>query len=114
MAYRPQRRGAASQRGSLRRRRSTAASIAIARATSRKKPSGGVAGLIAGILVLVVLGVTATSVIGAGVGVAVTLDQMEQDLPDVTEFETLKFAQPSRLYDRTGKVLLATFQQERR
>ncbi len=38
---------------------------------------------------------------------------MEKDLPDVQDFETLQFAQPSRILDRNG-YQLATFKQESR
>src|SRR4029077_5409488 len=35
-------------------------------------------------------------------------------LPDPSELEQLTFAQPTIIYDRTGKVELATFQSEQR
>ena len=49
----------------------------------------------------------------AGVAAEVTLTEMEKDLPDVQDFETLQFAQPSRILDRNG-YQLATFKQEQR
>jgi peptidoglycan glycosyltransferase len=42
------------------------------------------------------------------------LERMEAELPPVSRFEELDFAQPSVVYDRTGTVELARFQVERR
>src|SRR6185369_17188551 len=42
------------------------------------------------------------------------LDRMESELPDVSGFEQLDYAQPSVVYDRTGTIELARFQVERR
>jgi len=42
------------------------------------------------------------------------LDQMEAELPPVSGFEDLDYAEPSVVYDRTGTIELARFQVERR
>jgi len=42
------------------------------------------------------------------------VDQMNASLPGVSNFETLDYAQPSVVYDRTGTIVLATFQSEQR
>jgi len=42
------------------------------------------------------------------------LNQMESELPPVSDFEQLEFAQPTVVYDRTGTIELARFQIERR
>jgi membrane peptidoglycan carboxypeptidase len=115
MAYRPPRRAAVPRGSGVRRQPSRARSIAIARATTRRTKTGGSPlALIAGIVVFAIVAVTATSMAAAGVGVQTTLASMEDGLPDVNQFESLKFAQPTKIYDRTGKVQLANFQQERR
>jgi hypothetical protein len=42
------------------------------------------------------------------------LAQRESELPPVSNFEQIDFAQPTVVYDRTGTVVLARFQIERR
>ncbi|HSH21306.1 MAG TPA: biosynthetic peptidoglycan transglycosylase, partial [Candidatus Caenarcaniphilales bacterium] len=59
------------------------------------------------------LSVAATTLAGGGAAV-VALETMENELPDVSRFDDLDFAQPSVVYDRTGTVELARFQSERR
>jgi membrane peptidoglycan carboxypeptidase len=113
MSYRPPRRFAVSN-GNGRHHTSSAARIALARAGVRRRSAGGsVAGIVAVLLVLGILVVTGTSVLTAGVAAEVTLTEMEKDLPDVQDFETLQFAQPSVILDRNG-YQLATFKQESR
>ena len=55
----------------------------------------------------------AVTVAAAVTGLAF-LDRMEAELPDVSGFEQLDYAQPSVVYDRTGTIELARFQVERR
>jgi membrane peptidoglycan carboxypeptidase len=96
---------------------STASRIAIARATSRKAAggnAGGAVALIALLLVVLLVAMLATSVLAVGGATVSTLAQLEDGLPDVQQFEQLSFAQPTVIYDRTGKVELAHFQAERR
>ena len=114
MAYRPPRRVAAYRGTGARRQPSSAARIAIARATGRRQKSGSALGWIVGLMAGTLVVIIATSVLGAGVGVAVTLQDMKVGLPDVSTFEALQYAQPTKIFDRTGKVQLAEFQQERR
>ena len=91
--------------------------LALSRVRARPKPRGSKLPLL-GALSLVLLLVLATGVVAstaAAAGVAMlALDQMGEDLPDVTRFEELTFAEPSVVYDRTGTVELARFQSERR
>src|SRR5688572_26085201 len=118
MPYRP---GGRSWRGSsnpLRdpKRASYAVRLAAARAT-RRKPRHGVAGaVIAVVLVLIVMVVTVASatLIAAGGAVGVTIATLEQGLPDVRAFRDLGWAQPTTMYDRSGKEVLARFWEERR
>lgn len=72
--------------------------------------------MLAGLTALVLVLVTATSIVGAGLGVESTISKMKQDLSStpVQGFETLTYAQPTKVLDRSGKETLATFQQERR
>jgi len=42
------------------------------------------------------------------------LDKMDSELPPVSGFEDLDYAEPSVVYDRTGTIELARFQVERR
>ncbi|HET7677056.1 MAG TPA: transglycosylase domain-containing protein [Candidatus Limnocylindrales bacterium] len=65
--------------------------------------------LLAGFLVLALTGGLVLGVAAVG---AVTA--LGSDLPDVRTFERLDFAQPTVIYDRTGKIELARFQAERR
>jgi peptidoglycan glycosyltransferase len=62
-------------------------------------------------------GAIAFSALAVVLGVATGLtflNKMESELPSVAGFEQLEFAQPSVVYDRTGTVELARFQDEYR
>jgi peptidoglycan glycosyltransferase len=90
--------------------------IALARVRERPKPRSRVGMFVAagvfgffGFIGLIGLGV----VLGTSSTLAF-LNQMEAELPPVSNFEQLDFAQPSVIYDRTGTVELARFQIERR
>src|SRR5450432_869549 len=102
MAYRPPRRVAAYRGSGARRQPSNASRIAIARATSRRPKSGSAIGWIAASIALVLVVVTGTSIVGAGVGVDLTLQGMKAGLPDVKTFEDLQYAQSTKVFDRTG------------
>jgi peptidoglycan glycosyltransferase len=66
-------------------------------------------------LLLVGMFMFSSAVALAGTATALAfLDRMETELPDVSGFEELDFAQPSVVYDRTGTIELARFQVERR
>src|SRR5262245_51987513 len=49
-----------------------------------------------------------------GLAAAATVAVLSADLPDPSTLNTLTFAQPTVIFDRTGTVQLGTFQQERR
>ena len=119
MPYRPQKRNTptGSRNGNgMRRRPSYAARVAIARSTARKPTEKGAGALLAVALVLVVsvLGVVSVGAIATGGAAAVTIATLDQDLPDVREFQDLDFSEPTRIMDRSGKVELAQFWNERR
>ncbi|HUR16608.1 MAG TPA: transglycosylase domain-containing protein, partial [Candidatus Limnocylindrales bacterium] len=63
---------------------------------------------------LALLAVGALAVVGGTATGLAFLDRMESELPDVSGFESLDFAEPSVVYDRTGTIELARFQVERR
>ncbi len=102
-------------RGRNGRPESFASKVALARALSRPPKKGGSSlPLILTLMVVFVVLVIATSgVVGAGAAVA-SIDVLSQDLPDVSSFETLKFAEPTTVYDRTGTIALASFQAQQR
>ena len=97
-------------------RPSYAARLAFARSTARKPASRGPSALLAVALVGVVsvLGIVSAGVIATGGAAAVTIATLDQGLPDVREFRDLDFSEPTRIMDRTGKVELAQFWNERR
>ncbi|MBA2489556.1 MAG: transglycosylase domain-containing protein, partial [Chloroflexi bacterium] len=94
---------------------SLATRVAVARAMSRPARSGG--SMLPLALTVILLGfvvVFATTGLTVGGAALSTVDQLGQDLPDVSRFEQIRFAQPTVVYDRTGTVELARFQAERR
>jgi membrane peptidoglycan carboxypeptidase len=95
---------------------SYAARLAIARSTARKPAQKGAGAILAVALVLVVsvLGVVSAGVIAGGGAAAVTIATLDQGLPDVRAFQDIDFWQPTRIYDRSGKVELAQFWEHRR
>ena len=90
--------------------------LALARVRNRpdKKSRAGVYSALALLGVVGVVGLFGLF-ITAGVATGLSfLNQMESELPPVSDFEQLDFAQPSVVYDRTGTIELARFQVERR
>lgn len=95
---------------------SLASRVALARALSRPAPkrTGGMVPLFLGMVVLGIAVVFAGGGVVAGGTASATLAALAADLPEVSRFEQLRFAQPTVVYDRTGTVELARFQAERR
>jgi membrane peptidoglycan carboxypeptidase len=90
--------------------------LAMTRVRTRPKPKSH-AGLYGVSALVALLGFLLAGGVAVLAGAATTLaflDQMEAELPDVSSFEQLDFAQPSVVYDRTGTIELARFQVERR
>ncbi|MEA2676530.1 MAG: hypothetical protein QOJ81_671, partial [Chloroflexota bacterium] len=113
--------GNGSSRGSGNGRRNgrgnaNARRIALARVRGKPKPPNRL-GLYAGMTVLGFFGLIGlflgSIVLGTATGLSF-LAQMESELPPVSNFEQLDFAQPTLVYDRTGTIELARFQIERR
>jgi peptidoglycan glycosyltransferase len=79
--------------------------------TQRRSPTGR--RLVA---LLLLIPVIAVALVAGGLGLAATaaVAVLSNDLPDPSALNTLTFAQPTVVYDRTGKVPLGTFQLERR
>jgi membrane peptidoglycan carboxypeptidase len=99
-----------------RQRTSNLGRLALARARARPPKRSRVGTWIATAF-LVLIGFIFSAVLVAAAGTVTTLaflDRMESELPDVSGFEQLDFAQPSIVYDRTGTIELARFQVERR
>jgi membrane peptidoglycan carboxypeptidase len=90
--------------------------MALARVRARPQKKSRI-GMWIGTMVLGLLAFITVSVVFAFAATATALaflDRMEAELPDVSGFEQLDFAQPSVVYDRTGTIELARFQVERR
>ena len=68
------------------------------------------------LVVLLLVPVLAVAAVGGSLGLAATatVAVLSNDLPDPSTLGSLTFNQPTVVYDRTGKVVLGTFQQERR
>src|SRR5262245_51157103 len=98
------------------RRMSYATRLAAARLQKKKPKRGGPGTIIAVALVLIITLVTLLSatVIAAGGAVGLAIGTLDRDLPDVKAFRDLGFAQPTLVYDRTGKTELASFWEQRR
>src|SRR5688572_29896696 len=118
MPYRPNGRSWQGSPNPLRnpKRASYATRLAAARLSKKKSDHGGPGTILAVVLGVVITLVTVASatVIAAGGAVGVTIATLEQGLPDVRAFRDLGFAQPTEVFDRSGKVRLARFWEERR
>ena len=103
-------------RNGSRQRKSNLGRLALARVRARPKPKSRlgtwIATSFAAFFALLALS-GFVAVAGTATGLAF-LDRMESELPDVAGFESLEFAEPSVVYDRTGTIELARFQDERR
>jgi membrane peptidoglycan carboxypeptidase len=91
--------------------------IALARVRGRARPRGTSLRSAPLVALVVVGGIVAGGLVSALVGTAAAtsvINSLEARLPDVSRFEQLQYAQPSIIYDRTGKIELARFQVERR
>ena len=69
--------------------------------------------------ILLTVGLVSILVLGTMVGVfgvaaVATVGALSTDLPDPSSLTSLTFSQPTTVYDRSGKTLLATFRQEER
>ena len=73
----------------------------------RRWPALGL--ILGGLCLALVMLVGATGLVVTGV-----VGALSRDLPDPTQLDGLTFSQPTVVYDRTGKVVLATFQEEER
>jgi membrane peptidoglycan carboxypeptidase len=98
------------------RARTAAVGVRRAHRAPARKPRS-ILSIFLGILataILVLLVVTAAGIGIAGLAAASSIAALSQGLPDPSQLETLSFAQPTIIYDRTGTHELARFQQERR
>src|SRR6185369_3142122 len=75
-----------------------------------RTPLGQIVAVAASLAVVAVIAVGAIAVLAA----AGFVNALAQGLPDPANLESLTFSQPTIVYDRTGSVELARFQQEHR
>jgi len=88
--------------------------LAITRVRTRPQPASKAGTFVASGFALI-FGIIAFSGLLVALGIATGLSfiaKMEAELPSVASFEQLDYSQPSVVYDRTGTVQLATFQDE--
>ena len=88
--------------------------MALTRVTARPKPTSRVGAYVAsGFIVFfgVIFAVSLITILGIATGLAF-IGEMNAELPSVASFDQLDYEQPSAVYDRTGTVQLATFQDE--
>jgi hypothetical protein len=82
--------------------------------TGRRSSTGGRALRIAATVlvgIIVALGVVAAVVV---ISISATIGVLSMDLPNPSSLESLTFAQPTVVFDRSGKVVLGQFQREDR
>src|SRR5262245_19657614 len=92
------------------KRASYASRLAKARLAKRRNPKRGSTGTIiavALVLIITLLTVLSATVLAAGGAVGLAIGTLENGLPDVRAFRDLGFAEPTEVYDRTGKTRLA-------
>jgi penicillin-binding protein 1A len=79
----------------------------------RSSPGGRAVRVVVTVLVaiVVVLGVVASVAV---ISIGATIGVLSMDLPNPSNLESLTFAQPTVVYDRSGKVVLGQFQREDR
>jgi hypothetical protein len=66
------------------------------------------------IVALAVVALPALGVGAVGTAAIVTVDRIAEELPDPSALEDLSFAEPTTVWDRSGKVQLGIFQKEQR
>jgi membrane peptidoglycan carboxypeptidase len=88
--------------------------LALTRVSARPKPTSKAGAIVAGgfAIVFALLAFTGLAVVLAIATGLSFIAQMQSELPSVAAFDQLDYAQPSVVYDRTGTVQLATFQDE--
>src|SRR6266850_8408692 len=92
------------------RTRAALAVRGMGRARPRRLPIGRIAAVV---LLGVTVGLASMGGVAAMVGASV-IGSLSNGLPDPTSLASLDFAQPTIVYDRTGKVELARFEREKR
>jgi membrane peptidoglycan carboxypeptidase len=80
----------------------------------RQRGHGSNVGRVVGILALGMLVVAASGVVVAGSAATAVIGALSTDLPDPASLMTIRYPQPTIIYDRTGKVELGRFAQEER
>ncbi|HYN69434.1 MAG TPA: transglycosylase domain-containing protein, partial [Candidatus Eisenbacteria bacterium] len=83
------------------------------RARAQPAPASSALRVLFAVLVAIVVGIGAAGSLVAMTGIGV-VNALAVGLPDPTDLDSLTFAQPTIIYDRTGSVELARFQREER
>src|SRR5262245_25796824 len=85
----------------------------VGKAARRRAPGSRVFTVLAGILAIGVVSLGLVAIVGI-IAVSATVGVLSVGLPNPDQLQTLTFAQPTVVYDRTGKVELGRFQREAR
>jgi membrane peptidoglycan carboxypeptidase len=85
--------------------------LAVAR---REREHRGNVGRIAGAVALALLVAAGSAMVVAGSAATALIGALSADLPDPASLLTIRYPQPTVIYDRTGKVELGRFAQEER
>jgi membrane peptidoglycan carboxypeptidase len=83
-------------------------------AARRERHHGGNVGRILGALTLALLVVAGSAMVVAGSAAMAVVGALSTDLPDPASLLTIRYPQPTIIYDRTGKIELGRFAQEER
>jgi membrane peptidoglycan carboxypeptidase len=83
-------------------------------ASARRERGGGNVGRVVGVLALGMLVAAASGVVVAGSAATAVIGALSTELPDPASLMTIRYPQPTIIYDRTGKVELGRFAQEER
>ena len=81
---------------------------------SHRRHQGGRLRAVLAVALLLFVSMLGAAVIAGGATIAGTVEALSANLPDPALLLNLTYSQPTIVYDRTGKIELARFQQENR
>jgi membrane peptidoglycan carboxypeptidase len=84
------------------------------RRLNHRRQQGGRLRAVLAVALLLFVSMLGAGVIAGGAAIAGTVEALSANLPDPALLLNLTYAQPTIVYDRTGKIELARFQQENR
>jgi peptidoglycan glycosyltransferase len=85
----------------------------VGKVARRPTRGGRILSLLAGVLAIVLVSLGLVAIVGI-IAVSATIGVLSIGLPDPGQLQTLTFAEPTVVYDGTGKVELGRFQREAR